>query len=347
MFIQSLFILSSLSLATNDLPQDDFSVRETPREASSHYCGLHCAYAAAQALNTPYQFKDSIDNRFLTGKYGSSVRDLKNLLETVGLVGNINGFLTTDHLKLSDSPVILHVRPLSQQSKYTHWILFLGFDDQGMVNIYDPPREYGQITLAELLSIWDGLGIVVTKEKRSQLTALPTSFFFILLIAGIAAAIWTGAHWLSGWKLIFIVASGASLIVHFATPTGFFNAPAALKNVQAAYFAEEIPELEYADVKDLLKSNECQMIDARMSGAYQRFHLPGAQNIPVNAGYLKLMREINSLNTDRPVVVYCQSDQCQWAKKVAQQIAVHSKNDIVIYRGGVNDWKSNKKDEKK
>src|SRR5262249_40087078 len=100
--------------------------------------------------------------------------DLQRALSDIGLHGQFRQRMSLSQLCLADGPIILHVRGQlgPRGGGYGHWVLFLGFDNSG-ARLYDPPRATDSVDPAELLSIWDGTGIIITQESSSTSTWAP------------------------------------------------------------------------------------------------------------------------------------------------------------------------------
>lgn len=138
------------------------------------------------------------------------------------------------------------------------------------------------------------------------------------------------------------VAVTLSLIAHVFLPTGFLRSPMAVDNVQASFFAPDVRIVELDEIERLKESGDCVFVDARMSSAFADFHLPGAINIPIDMGYLRMQRALSEIDKRKTVVMYCQSSMCGWGEVVAQQLAARGVHKIVVYRGGVNEWRAKK-----
>lgn len=316
-----------------------------PNEAPSYYCGLHCVYAAAQALDVQFEFGDIVRSEYLTGRHGSSGSDLLAALKHVGLNGIYRESLTAEHLELIDKPVLLHVRPVSLSSQYSHWILFLGLEE-GRARIYDPPREVGDLSMAELQSIWDGGGIIVSKTPHGAFFArIPTSTASLSLISVAAIGMLLLHRRVHSVAMISLTTIMVALVFTTILPTGFCRSPSAINNVRAVFFPKDVPEIDRAKLQSMLDAGKCQLVDARLSTAFERFHLPGAVNIPINAGYLKFKSHLLQIKDSANIVVYCQSVNCGWAESVAHQIASRGIESVWVYRGGVNDWRAQEQTE--
>lgn len=311
----------------------------TPTESPSHYCGLHCVYAAARLHGVNLDFTSIVDPMYLSGRYGSTSTDITSALQKAGLVGCTEGYITLQRLRLLDAPAILHVRSIGTGPAYNHWVLFLGFEGD-KVRLYDPPRDHGVVSTAELLSMWDGVGIIVRKAPSRFCAPVPVSALFLSAAVIVGALLRRLSRSLHGVKSFVLVAAIVAIAFHAVAPRGFLQSSDALNNVKAAFVSEIYPDVTFDEMLALFDSDDCQVIDARMASAYASFHLPHAVNIPVDSGYIRFMRAFASIDRHKPVVVYCQSDACDWADRVADQLSARGIRDIRIYRGGVRDWKS-------
>ena len=155
--------------------------------ASSHYCGILCVFGAAQALGIKADFEELIDEEYVSSKRGSTTKDLLAACERLNLKSKGTGFMTVDQLKAIESPVILHVRAPCAGKKYSHWMLFTGVNEEQLMRVYDPPRDTGYLTEAELLSMWDGTAIIVGESNNTRLPGLISSpaIAALLIVAGI------------------------------------------------------------------------------------------------------------------------------------------------------------------
>jgi rhodanese-related sulfurtransferase len=311
----------------------------TLTESPSHYCGIHCVYAAAQHYGVQCDFEKLADTHYVTSRTGSSAAALVQALKDLGLHGYQNDFLTVEQLSLLGKPTILHVRAPGAGLKYRHWVLFLGFDGDH-VKLYDPPRDVGTVTTAELLSMWDGAGIVV--DNRGSLAALPLPFPLssIAFVIGAAVLIGVLSRWVQGWRLVVPIALAMSFIAHVCLPRGFLRAPSAVANVQRFFLPADVPIVDLDQTRRLIASGDCLFVDARLGGAFARFHLPGAVSVPVDSSYINLNYKAAAIGGRKSVIVYCQNKNCEWAEHIATQLAARGINNIRWYRGGVNEWRA-------
>ncbi len=332
-----LFLLGLLGVPSEGAADDSpYYNSKTP----SAYCGLYCVYAAARCFQTEYPFENAIDTKYLHGKYGSTNEDLVNLLKDVGLDGRFRSDLTSEDLRRMTTPVILHVRSPTGIA-YNHWALFTGFDDHGAVLVFDPPEATGPLSLAELMSIWDGSGVVVSKVGAPwNPWELPISISSVAILAATGGLMWwLGKRW-RGLGLVTGVTVASCLIVHLGAE-GFVRNPKGINSVIAAHFDTPLREIDFDDLAQGMDANRIVLVDAREPEAFQKFHLPEAINIPISSGAVALTQRIASLETTdagKQIVVYCRSNQCGWADKVGSILSLRTSRNILVYREGVLGW---------
>ncbi|HVC96810.1 MAG TPA: rhodanese-like domain-containing protein [Pirellulales bacterium] len=311
------------------------------RESPSQYCGLHCVHAAAQVLGRPFSFEQIVETKYLTAARGSTAEDLCTAIRNVGLYPSAHGHFTVDHLRLVDRPVILHVRSPGQ-TMADHWLLFLGWEKNGKIRIYDPPREAGDADIGELLSLWDGVAIVVSASEPGVLDALfsiPCSLTSLTFVIGAVLALRIASKRVAGSRLVLGLTVVMGLAAQLVLPSSFWRSPSAVANVQAAFFETRVPHINLDRLNRLVDSSNCYLVDARFPNAYDRDHLPNAVNVPVDAGYLRLRHAIAAMGRPDNVVVYCQSESCGWADVVAGQLSARGVRNVRVYEGGVNEWR--------
>jgi rhodanese-related sulfurtransferase len=252
--------------------------------------------------------------------------------------------MSLESLLTCQQPVILHARS-PVRTRYSHWILYLGCE-QGKVRIYDPPRESGTLTTTELLSIWDGVAIVVSRKGQgsdgldSSLMPAAMSTSALLLVVAAFAILDGLSKRTAAWKAILLSTLLLAGIAHVFQQTGFVHGRDAIRNVQSAFFSVPIPKLGLSDLKELLDAKKCVLVDARPSDAFETFHLPEAVNLPIHSGFLRIRQAASELETAAPVVVYCQSETCPWADAVAKQLVSQGREEVYVYSGGVDEWRS-------
>jgi rhodanese-related sulfurtransferase len=84
--------------------------------------------------------------------------------------------------------------------------------------------------------------------------------------------------------------------------------------------------------------NQVLIVDVRHEEGFRISHIPGAINLPISMSdfaYLKAFREVPN---DRPIVVYCQSENCKWAIGTAERPLFRRFTNLSILSGGINEY---------
>ena len=196
----------------------------------------------------------------MTSMDGSSAADLARALGDIGLKAYENDFMTFEQLALLDRPTILHVRTPVSKLRYGHWALFLGLDGN-KVRLYDPPDDVETVTAAELLSIWDGVGLVVADRPSAALIGVPFALSFFTCVIGAVLAISVMRRWLPPWALVLTVPLAVAAAAHVLTPTGFLRSHDAIVNVQEEFVPLEVPEIGFAETQNLAASGSCTLVE--------------------------------------------------------------------------------------
>lgn len=335
------FIISAIFCGTlvarDDLRGNDFT-EFVDRKTPSSYCGIYCLYSAAQALGVELRLERLIQDKYLTGHGGSSSSDLMRLAKDNGLLSLWKSGLTVEDLERSAHPMIMHVRPPASK-RYSHWILFLGFEPDGKAKVYDPPTGRGKISKADLLAIWDGAALSVSHQsiRDPSWPLCIRTFSFAVCTVFLLSMLRKKLH--SVW-LIGTVTTVSALLASIL-PEGFLWNPNAVRNVSSAHFNFVLPTISKLEVQELIKSDKVILVDTRPEEAFVDFHLPGAINVPIGIGEIPLgmrLEELKAIVGERRVVAYCQSVKCGWADKVGSLIQQRSGVQLFVYEEGVNGW---------
>ena len=80
------------------------------------------------------------------------------------------------------------------------------------------------------------------------------------------------------------------------------------------------------------------LIDARPPELFNRGYLPGAVNLPVAKFAAALPPLLPRLRSARLVIIYCGGPDCDDAADLAGKLFEQGFKDLLIYRGGIEDW---------
>lgn len=306
-------------------------------EHGGPYCGLYCVFAAGQILGADVDFAKLIDSRYVPTMEGSTISSLQLALANHGMRGDARRNLTIGHLAACGRPVILHTRAPGDPTGYHHWILVTGFDGDG-VQIYDPPRATATIRPSELLSIWDGTGIIIGRAEDPRPFWIPP-----LESLSVGAAIIVCFRLLrasSRGMLQIAGTTGFALVLGngVAYWTGMIEWECTT-NVSAAYFHNRIPTIESAEeIASLTTNDGVVIVDARSASAYFEGHISNAVNVPVYLGFLALREKLSMIPKKKHIIVYCLNERCAWSDQVAQQFSERGYHRVSVFRPGIVAW---------
>ena len=87
------------------------------------------------------------------------------------------------------------------------------------------------------------------------------------------------------------------------------------------------------ELKGELKNKRNQLVDVRSPMEFQRYHISGFKNIPLQS----LVQQAKQLNAEQPVIVICQSGmRSQKSSKVLKKLGFKQ---ILNVKGGVGAWR--------
>jgi len=336
------------------------------------YCGLHCLYSAMKIQGSDIEFKHLLDPNYISYPEGSSLRELKQAVEDHELIATpFKNFLLIN-LKNIHEPTIIHVRMDFEQKKYNHFVLYLGKKD-GKALILDPPGPVKLMGFSELAALWDGTGLIVSKELINLSSILMPArirlgiyigivlvcigvyhlFFRFLKRTAFFKSIIQDKFWfktgVSGVQavgvlsIVFVV----SVMYHFLMPGGLLSLEGeVVEGIQNAYAGSFIPKIGERKVHKLLDSNTV-FIDARYDRDFKAGHLKGAISVPVDANDVELQKATADIPKDSRIVMYCQSSRCKYAEIVAIKLQNDGYSIISIFKGGWAEWvaKNGKKED--
>lgn len=79
-------------------------------------------------------------------------------------------------------------------------------------------------------------------------------------------------------------------------------------------------------------------VDARSRTDYDRGHIPGAIHIDHGAWDVGLPQLLASWKPNRPIIVYCSSEECEASKGIAERLREGGLEPVMTLRGGWAAW---------
>jgi rhodanese-related sulfurtransferase len=323
------------------------------------YCGVYCVAAALETLGQEPPMEKLLAPSYVGSELGSSLEELERAVRHLGGHGAPMSRLTVDALRSAKEPIILHFTARGRSATYNHWVLFLGMHD-GRARIYDPPDAVEEFTLAEVLSRWDGTGLVVSarpiNDDEIVWTVRASFATWLALAACLAAVVRFAGNWLPqesrqghrylrhirdgflGVALIGTLSAAFAVSYHAMAPTGFLRNRQAVASVVEAYLPTLLPKIALEDLRPLVASKQVVVVDARPPWAFDLGHIDGAINVRVTATAGQRRRALAGIARTTPLIVYCQGPNCQWDEEVAAGLVADGFADVRLFPGGWVTW---------
>lgn len=332
----------------------------TPHKNFNGYCGIYSLYGALCSVGNRCSFDKLLSPKYIGHASGSTLEELRlgaidNGAYAVGLGG-----LGAESLETVERPMILHVSQGDLQT-YRHWVLLLGVHD-GKVRLVDAPNEEYEEDLSGLLTRWDGTALIVSHEPINvaaligqdwlrQLWA-PALAIGIVLVVSVGGRVVARSQSLStlphhglsakGVGAQFCAVCVCCIAVGYSgealSPCSISLHPGAASFIAAAQSVTFMPKLQLAEARTFVDGADGMVIDARFPEDYRVGHIHNAINIPVDATDAQLGEVCHDWDRRRPLLLYCQSNKCQYAEKVAKRLVMQGFSDIRLFPGGWKEW---------
>ncbi|MBI3839336.1 MAG: hypothetical protein HY288_15565 [Planctomycetia bacterium] len=320
---------------------------EPTDHSSGLYCGVYSMFAAIQAHGRSADLEDLLDTKYISSPFGSTLADLKRVADDHKLFSMPMRGMTPGMLRDSEQPVVLHVRAVERGSPFQHWLLYLGTED-GRARILDPPDGPKVVPFAEVMSRWDGVGMVISDKPLSSFRAKRTAWIEQAVLVSISAIVL-----IVGWGVasakkrcivdaarLFLLTGFVGVAYHLISPDGFLSNQNAIADVLTVHHASHLNELSLAEMKE--KMHGAVIIDARLPESFASGSIPGAINVPISASASQRARAFAEIPHDAEVILYCQSDHCGWSDEMGSEMVFRGFENVRVYRGGYYEWNASR-----
>lgn len=338
---------------------EDLLPELTDNRIRGPYCGVNSLYACLTALGIETNPADYIKIKYIGSFEGSSAKELIDATRDFGAHAESLSHLTHRDLRRIQTPMILHVQGNRADKNFNHWIAFLGYEGE-RVRIVDAPLPLQTMSVAELLSKWDGTAIAVSKEKLTHGFLYESRVEIILGLGLLVFAVYFLSRYFGNslsifnlekkskkinllWQMCIIF--GFSLLLslgyHAASEVGFLKNSTALAEVTLRYHSTKISKLNLTETEKEISEGEPLLLDARYAIDFQHGALPNAKSIPINSTLHDRQQILVGVPKAKRIIVYCQSAGCGFADEIAQFLEFNDYKNVAVYRGGYREWSQN------
>jgi rhodanese-related sulfurtransferase len=102
--------------------------------------------------------------------------------------------------------------------------------------------------------------------------------------------------------------------------------------------AVSFSEVDADFVRQLGADSDSVLVDARPAEIYRQGHIPGAVNLPLSRFDDFITERMEQLRAARLLVVYCSGWSCNDSHDLARRLQDKGFKDLLLYRGGMEDW---------
>lgn len=325
-------------------------------ELKDPYCGPFAVYTTLKLFNKDIEFIDLLKEEYIGSYKGSSIYELKKALEDHQMHAMAIEKYTTDHLRLSPYPVILHVKKV-HDTRYNHYMVYLGTENNKAV-IFDSSGVQ-LMPFYKLKSIWSGNGIIVSncviKDGVFKLAYLKKVLFgatsillSVILIKHILkkkrkrgveiyCAI-TNRVAIIQCIIISVSSAIAACSYNLLDDGGFLAHNDATAIIEQLHRINFVPKITKSEMCKVVNDDDIVILDARLRFDYENGHIEGAVNVPVNANDVDRQKVTTEIPKDSRIVIYCQSSRCKYSEVVAIKLIEDGYSNISIFRGGWAEW---------
>ncbi|MEN6624746.1 MAG: rhodanese-like domain-containing protein [Candidatus Sumerlaeia bacterium] len=349
-------LCGNLAFAESTPGTGDKSITKT--RSYGAYCGLYCIYFVSRYFDNQTEMEDLINPKYIVSAKGSTPLELETAIKDHGLFSYAAQNVLVNTLRNSHCFAIIHVR--TSNKEFDHYQLFLG-SRNGQALIMDPGFPIQNVTFQELKAKWDGNAIFISNKPIDIDSLFLSQRIIVLIIVFIGVAIILAIHAILRKRkmisagaplgklvvhsflqmgLIVFISTQIAFAYHFISDTGYLSHSSGVDYIQNLYRGSFYPRINKAELCNLITTLHPQIIDARLPSDYNRGHIEGAINLPVNTDIDNWSRIISTLNKSKKTVLYCQSSKCPFAEKVATRLFSSGFSDVTIYKNGWMEWKS-------
>ena len=328
--------------------------QKVPEVSSGPFCGIYSLYTALRSQNVDLEFSQLLRPDYVSSASGSTLSDLLHAAQDHHAYGQIVENLNVADLRHLDCPAILHVKNEYDAPDYNHFLLCVPLSE-GQLGLYDPPGAMTRSAGHELAPIWDGTALLVAARpidlmpmRRWAVVRIALAIVVALVAVGIPflirirtrrddAAPKIRLQPLSQCGLLGGIAIALGSGYHLLAPEGFRAQRPAVAAITAAAAPISAPQIDFAEARDLWQQGVL-FVDARHTEDYQQDHIASAISIPPDASRQQRAGDLAGRAQHVPLVVYCQSPSCGYARLLARRLGRDGFDNIKVFAGGWEQW---------
>ncbi|QDU52148.1 rhodanese-like domain-containing protein [Gimesia panareensis] len=333
------------------LPLDRTKHFEWHKGVGGSLCGAYSACTAMRRLGADVSPRGYMKSKYVGTCAGSTQDEVIAAIEDSGFVAFPANQLSILDLKLIDMPFIAFVRNSKGSDRYNHWITADYDKEAGLFRVFENGLPSYTASSAGLMARWSGSGIFVSRKGESPLLPLYAIRFAYLMVlvliifASMTVVSLLKTHFHPSDTVISLTRLGVMLSLMVVLILFFFgdlaNCDTGVSGSIAAH-ASSFNEVYLEEVMHQFAPTETLLIDARREVDFAYNGLAEAVNIPVNASEEDIKKYLHGLPRDTRIVVYCQSELCNYDTTIAQQLTAIGFRNVSVAKKGIYEYLANK-----
>jgi rhodanese-related sulfurtransferase len=96
--------------------------------------------------------------------------------------------------------------------------------------------------------------------------------------------------------------------------------------------------LSLKETQNYFKTKKAIFIDARPLGAFNKGHIPGAINLPIDLFEQYYPDVDNEIDENDSLIIYCTSLDCHFSASLAEILTEYGYKKIMLFEGGIVTW---------
>lgn len=309
--------------------------------AGGNLCGIYSVSRALQLLGDDIQPIDLWDARYVGSTSGSSPDELVLAVKNFGANSVLASNLTCFDVLAVECPLIANVRSSVDRNVFDHWVCVVP-DRTGLL-VYDGPAKAYSISNGEFLSIWNGVGIFVSKQKSVWFWFIGARAVLLTTLLLIASSILARTH--QRFQALAALPAAATFGITFG-----FVLVASSATFQYVHIGESHSRAVKAALMPFKKCSTqvCSMerlqvaahdpsillVDARMERDFKRSTIPNAVNIPVTASLDRISGFVGEIPKNTEILVFCHSLKCDFDVSLATRLCLLGFSNVCISEAG-------------
>ena len=333
-FIQLIYLFYAVSSCY----ADDLPVKIVYRDNSEtdRYCGLYCIYHAGLLSDQEIALEKLIHSKRLSGQFGSTPKNLVDTLREFDIPHRYLDQIDYHDAVFIGGPIVLLIKNSPEAPEPNHWVMLLNVGIN-KCTFYDPSTGKLTISAAEMQSLWGGTAIAVGSSQKEIVTAYWSGVMLKSLLCVGVIFFGIGAVALLAQRYPYFGLVGTSIILAASCqlfhPASFLHNVGVLNAERAADRPDDVPTIE---PKTILEDRDAyHIVDVRTIFQYRYQHISEAVNIPISSSQWKIRELLADVPKDQPIVFYCNSVQCGWAKVFARYSILHQYENLYVLEVGL------------